>query len=401
MSQERFYVLMRQFIENRIDEQGLVELQALAGSGNFEDTLKRVFDEVYDAPVHQHDLTPDRVRKILYAIHQSASVVEMPAHETTRFRPFRSRAIGWAAALLILAGGYLVYKQTRPSPPAAIARHDLPAGTNKAILTLANGQQVVLDSTAKGQLASQGGIQVLQLDSGQLAYVAGNGKGDGKTTATGSYNTLATPRGGQYRITLPDGTKVWLNSASSLKYPTAFDDRTRNVELNGEAYFEVAKNSKQPFSVTSNGLRVDVLGTDFNVNAYPDEDSIRTTLVSGAVRLLTNETMLDIKPGEQGSTGRKAGRFVVAHPDVQEIVAWKNGEFIFYSQPIQTIMRQVSRWYDVDIEYHGTPPATLFSGDITRFSKASALLDLLELTGDIHFEITDRKIVVLPGSKPR
>lgn len=405
MSQERLYFLMRRYAYGQIDQQEFSELrQLMTDGGDSEATFRQIFDEVYESPGPLQDMFAERVRRMLTAIYSSeAIVVEMPSSPAsssssspgTGVFPIRNRAIGWAAAvLLLLGGGYMIYR-TRSASPALAEHRDLAAGSNKAILTLASGQQISLGDSASGPLTVEGNMQVVQLDSGQLAYV---NAGKAAENAAG-YNTLATPRGGQYKVTLPDGTRVWLNSASRLRYPTAFTGAMRKVELSGEAYFEVAKNSRQPFTVAAAGMAVNVLGTDFNLNAYNDEDSIRTTLVDGAVRLVNNGDALEIHPGEQGSLARNGKRMVVSRPDVQEVLAWKNGEFIFYSQPIQVIMRQVSRWYDVDVEYRGAPPATLFTGDIARTSKASALLELLETAGDVRFEIEEHRIIVLPGHK--
>lgn len=401
---------MSRYANGQIDEQEFSELrQLMTDGGDTEASFRQVFDEVYEGPGPLRDLSPERVRRMLTAIYGSeAVVVEMPLSPASSsgsgvFR-IRNRVIGWAAAiLLLLAGGYMIYRN-RSASPALVVQRDLAAGSNKAILTLASGQQISLGDSARGPLTVEGNMQVVQLDSGQLAYV---NAGKAPENATG-YNTLATPRGGQYKVTLPDGTRVWLNSASRLRYPTAFTGAMRKVELSGEAYFEVAKNSRQPFTVAAAGMAVNVLGTDFNLNAYNDEDSIRTTLVNGAVRLVNNGDGLEIHPGEQGSLARNGEqgsltrdgkRIVVSRPDVQEVLAWKNGEFVFYSQPIQVIMRQVSRWYDVDVEYRGAPPTTLFTGDVARTSKASALLELLETAGDVHFEIGEHKITVLSGHK--
>ena len=419
MSQERLYFLMRRYAYGQIDQQEFSELrQLMTDGGDSEATFRQIFDEVYESPGPLQDMSAERVRRMLTAIYNSeASVVEMPSPGVFWNR---NRVIGWAAAiLLLLAGGYMIFRN-RPVSSDTVVHRDLAAGSNKAILTLASGQEISLGDSARGPLTVEGNMQVVQLDSGQLAYVDGSKAGENAGKApenAAGYNTLATPRGGQYKVTLPDGTRVWLNSASRLRYPTAFTGATRRVELSGEAYFEVAKNSRQPFTVATAGMAVNVLGTDFNLNAYSDEDSIRTTLVDGAVRLVNDGNALEIHPGEQGSLARdekqdslardeKQGspardgkRMVVSRPDVQEVLAWKNGEFVFYSQPIQVIMRQVSRWYDVDVEYRGAPPTTLFTGDIARASKASALLEMLETVGDVHFEIGEHKITVLSGHK--
>lgn len=401
MSQERLYFLMRRYVDGGIGEQEFTELRELMDRGEGADAaFRKVFDELFDANGPQQDMSADRARRMLTQIYTSEPlVIEMPSNRRTGLLSrigLNKRSVGWAAAaLLIIAGGYLVYRY-RSKPVAPIVYRDLPAGSNKAVLTLANGQQIVLGDSAKGMLAAQGDIRVIQLDSGQLTYQAAANPGN---VSDGGYNTLVTPRGGQYKVTLPDGTRVWLNSATKLQYPVAFTGGTRKVELSGEAYFEVAKNSRQPFTVAADGMNVDVLGTDFNINAYSDEDSVRTTLVHGAVRLANKGETLEIHPGQQGSVARSGKKIVVSRPDVEEVVAWKNGEFIFYSQPLQVVMRQISRWYDVDIEYRGTPSEASYTGNLSRTSKASALLDMIETVGDVHFEIEAHKIVVLPGRK--
>jgi transmembrane sensor len=406
MSQERFTVLMRQFIGDQVTEQDMEELRSLVAAGGYEEEMKKLYDEVYDSPAYEQDLSPDRVQKILYAIYNSEEAgVIREAEAPGKVLPLRRRAGAWwwaAAALLLLTGGYLVLKRTERSADRekTAVRPSLPDHTDKAILTLANGQQILLDNSAKGQLAEQNGVSVVKTDSGQLTYVYG-GKGtggpQGSVQGGSQYNTLATPRGGQYQVVLPDGTKVWLNSASSLKYPTVFDGTSRHVELTGEAYFEVAKNSRSPFIVRAAGLQVAVLGTAFNLMAYADEENIRTTLVNGAVRLIGPKGAQVLKPGEQGSLDEKEQHFMVTRPDLDEVLAWKEGEFKFSGQSIRTIMRQMARWYDVEIEYQGTPPANLFNGNITRTQNASVLLDILETTKTVHFNIEGRKIIVING----
>jgi transmembrane sensor len=402
MSQERFTVLMRQFIEDQVTEQDMEELRSLVAAGGYEEEMRKLYDEVYDSPAYEQDLSPDRVQKILYAIYNSEEAGAIRETEAPgKVLPLRRRAGAWwwaAAAVLLLTGGYLVWKRAEMSADRekTAVRPPLPGPTDKAILTLANGQQILLDNSAKGQLAEQNGVSVVKTDSGQLTYVNG-GKGTGGSQGLSQYNTLATPRGGQYQVVLPDGTKVWLNSASSLKYPTVFDGTSRHVELTGEAYFEVAKNSRSPFIVRAAGLQVAVLGTAFNLMAYADEENIRTTLVNGAVRLIGPKGAQVLKPGEQGSLDEKEGHFMVTRPDLDEVLAWKEGEFKFSGQPIRAIMRQMARWYDVEIEYQGTPPANLFNGNITRTQNASVLLDILETTKTVHFNIEGRKIIVISG----
>jgi transmembrane sensor len=237
----------------------------------------------------------------------------------------------------------------------------------------------------------QGQTQVSKKNDGLLAYQS-------NSTAPVSqvlYNTISTPRGGQFEVALPDGTKVWLNAASSLRFPTAFTGKERDVELTGEAYFEVAKNKDLPFHVTSAGQVIEVLGTHFNINAYTDEKSIKTTLFEGSVRVAKNLKSAMLKPGEQSIVSNDDANTIRIADDVDadEVLAWKNGKFYFNDADVETVMRQVSRWYDVDIEYKGKSSADRFTGNFTRDLNLSKTLKLLEFTG-INFKIEGRKIIV-------
>lgn len=298
-----------------------------------------------------------------------------------------------AACLLLVFGLHLFYRPVSPSTsivnakPASI----VPAG-NKAVLTLADGRQIVLDSAAEGSLAVQGASQVVKLASGQIAYKTA-GRGDANKPMAVSYNTMTTPRGGLYQLTLPDGSRVWLDASSSLTYPVAFTGKQRVVALTGEAYFEIAPDANQPFSVSTGGATVHVLGTEFNMNAYPDEEAVSTTLVSGSVRVASTVRQQEIHPGQQASL-LKDGKLSLSTPDLREVLAWKQGQFRFKDQPIRAIMRQVSRWYDVDVKFAGPEPQTKFSGVISRKQDVTELLEALKETGDFSFTIRDRTIIV-------
>lgn len=263
-------------------------------------------------------------------------------------------------------------------------------GGNKAVLTLATGQQLLLTDLADGQLAQEAGVIVTKASDGQLVYKVVDEAPDKHKTP--SFNTIVTPKGGQYQVSLPDGTKIWLNASSSLRYPTTFEGKERLVELTGEAYFEVATNKSQPFKVISAGQVVEVLGTQFNINAYSDEHLIKTTLLEGSVQVYLGEKSSLLKPGQQAQAGRSLSRKYV---DVQEAVAWKNGKTQFINADIKTVMRMISRWYDVEIDYEGEISSETFSGSVSRSKSVTEVLDLLELTGDIHFKIKGRRIVVM------
>ena len=261
---------------------------------------------------------------------------------------------------------------------------------NKAILTLSDGSTIILDDAKNGQVAQQGGTQIAKLANGQLVYNALDGK-----PAEVVFNTLTTPRGGQFKLTLPDGSEVWLNASSSIKYPTAFIGNERKVEISGEAYFEIVHNAAKPFKVSVNGMEVKVLGTHFNINAYNDEASVKTTLLEGSISLTKADAATTLKPGQQAQLGNGGNIKVIDNVDIDQVVAWKNGYFSFNRADLQTVMRQIARWYDVDISYEGKIPERQFGGKIDRNSNASEVLKILE-ESKVHFRIEEKKIIVTP-----
>lgn len=268
--------------------------------------------------------------------------------------------------------------------------NDVAPGGNHATLTLANGTKITLDSLGKGALMNQGGARLIKIDSGNLAYKA---VADDENEV--SYNTIATPAGGQYQVTLSDGTRVWLNALSSIKFPTTFNGGQRSVELTGEAYFEVARDVLKPFHVNANGVDVEVLGTAFDVNAYADEPSIKTTLVQGAVRLTKANAILLLKPGEDGQIAGTSGWVLDKNADIDRALAWKNGKFSFEGADIRAIMRQIARWYDVEVRYQGDPGGHLFDGQIGRDLNLSEVLTGLSKS-NVHFKIEGTVLTVLP-----
>lgn len=302
------------------------------------------------------------------------------------------RRWGWAAAVLVLlvsAGAYFLLKPS-PAKPVMAAVADIAPGSNKAVLTLADGSEMLLDS-AGNRTIQQGGTAIKQT-GGNLQYNATGGE------AAGSYNTLTTPRGGQFRITLPDGTKVWLNAASSLHYPTAFTGNERKVSITGEAYFEVAKNEEKPFRVAINATNtIEVLGTSFNVNAYTDEDYISTTLLTGLVRVRKGTGQAVLKPGQQAhATAAQPFVQVLEHADISKAIAWKNGLFNFQDVDLKEVMQQLSRWYDIEVVYERGIPDLQFIGEIDRSMPLSEVLKGLQMSG-VNFRLEQgRRLVVYP-----
>jgi transmembrane sensor len=297
------------------------------------------------------------------------------------------------AAMLVIAGGLYLYTkpQHKPAKTNTLVKNDLPPGTNKAVLTLSNGSKINLNAAGNGVLAKQGNISVEKYDKGKVTYTANNNNAVVKPV----FNTITTPKGGQYQVVLPDGTKAWLNAASYITFPTVFEAGKRDVEIGGEVYFEVAKNKEKPFSVTCAGQKLTVLGTHFNVNAYTEEAVIKTTLLEGSVKISNGADNVVLKPGQQSliTAGSENKIQVSSSVDLDEVVAWKNGFFQFNRADIRTIMNQISRWYNVDIEVSGKLPDGHYRGNISRNVNLSKVLKVMELSG-IHFTIEGRKIIV-------
>ncbi len=303
--------------------------------------------------------------------------------------PFYQTLIRAAAILLFVSATIILlysrYTRKQIENKTAVT-YDVAPGGNKAILTLSNGSKVMLNDSKNGLLATQAGALILKKDS-LLSYKSIAGKTDAVT-----YNTINTPNGGQYQLVLADGTRVWLNAASSLKFPTEFNGNNRTVELTGEAYFEVAKDKHKPFNVKTANQTVQVLGTHFNVNSYSDEAVVKTTLLEGSVKVYSATASVLINPGQQALLSNNQ-LLVNKDPDVNEVIAWKNGMFQFNEADIQTIMRQIARWYDIDVEFKGKIPDYTYHGKISRNSNVSQVLKILELSG-IDFTIEGRKIIV-------
>lgn len=365
--------------------------------------IHRLVTRAFSRAAAQPLLPPEAANRILTEILQGRArlaepddSVEPEDDTVPDTRPLRRlpwlRRATVAAALILLAGGYLWrdHSKTIQTPVTAHAP-DIAPGGNKAVLTLAGGQRIILDSAANGMVAMQGNTQVQKQANGRLAYTVGV---EGEVHHT-VYNTLTTPRGGQYQLELPDGTQVWLNAASSITYPTAFTGGDRTVTITGEAYFEVKASDRQPFHVKTGDLDIAVLGTDFNINAYADEPALTTTLVAGKVKVIEGTAEQILIPGQQARAVRSAIR-LIPHADMEEALAWKNGAFAFRDADFATVMRQLARWYDIDVQYTGPVPAGTFDGEIGRGLTLRQVLQGLARTR-IHYTITgNHQILIQP-----
>jgi transmembrane sensor len=407
MQKEAIQYLIEQYINGQLTEAQRQELLALSQAGK-DEALAGVVKEFLEQA--SQDAGPVDIRVMQASLQQVLAVDKGVAASPTPVFRIAFLRHWWVAAsilLLLLSGVYFwqnhhtkeIAKTTNSRP----TENDVSPGGNKATLTLANGQQIILDSAHNGTLVQQGNANVQKMSNGQLAYQ----RIDEKPTVV-LYNTLNTPRGGQYQLTLPDGTKVWLNAASSITYPTAFTGSERKVTISGEAYLEVAKEAAHPFIVrvqalgkgtNENGFFEDiqVLGTAFNVNAYDDEAFVRTTLLEGSIRVEAIGTKQIIQPGEQAAvTFGGQGIDVNPHANVEEAIAWKNGLFSFTKADLPMVMRQLARWYDVDVTYEGNMPKRSFNGEIGKMLTLDQLLKVLSTTTRVHYTIEGKKLTIQP-----
>lgn len=392
----RIIYLWQQFSAREATPAELDELMELLSSGSHDEESRQYLERLLAAtPAGEED--PARWEPILQSILHPVRTLE-PAGAPSLVRRWVRRMMTAAAILLLLVGLGRLWQSddTQKATPAPVVV--VPPGGNRAVLTLANGQKIILDSAATGMLADQGNTRVQKLGDGELAYEGGKG------AAAHLYNTLTTPRGGQYQLTLPDGTKVWLDAASSLTYPTAFTGNDRTVELTGEAYFEVVHDKTRSFTVKAGGQTIRDIGTHFNVNAYADEPAQVTTLLEGAVSVDGHL----LRPGEKATVtiatgpGATAGTTTggadvkVTKGDPEQAVAWKNGLFYFSDAGLQTVMRQLSRWYNVDVSYEGNIPARQFTGMIGRSLTLDQVLKGLAKE-NVHYRIEEgHRLIITP-----
>jgi len=336
---------------------------------------------------HRAEMSLDEITrlygKIQDSIHEEGDEIVVLRHRNLYWRK-----IAAAAIILITLSAGAFYYSSRMDRKSDKLVHDIAPGGNKAILTLANGKRISLTDAKNGQLAAQSGVTVTKLADGKIIYALEPGN-----AANATLNSIETPRGGQYQLILPDGSKVFLNAASSLIYPASFVAlKERRVELKGEAYFEVAKDKSHPFIVKAQNQEIKVLGTHFNINSYADEPMTKTTLVEGSVLVKASGIEQILKPGSQAINGFGGLRIVEANMD--EVLAWKNGYFMFDSESIESVMRKISRWYNIDVAFKGNVSKDKFGGTVSRFANVSQVLRKLEYTNKVHFIIEEGRITV-------
>ena len=393
MEHQELEILLNKYIAGELTPAERARLAELAGQPQqeaaLEEFVRRVMTgEAYAGPDEPH------VKEAILAYLDKKMVVHAP----TRRLSFLQYAAA-AAVVLLLAGGAWLWRSTKPAAPAGLAgqpTHDVAPGHEGAVLTLADGKQIVLDSSRNGSLARQGKTSVTKLSAGELTYKAEN-----TATAEVMYNTLTTPRGRRTSVLLSDGTRVWLNAASFIRFPTVFTGKNRTVEVSGEAYFEVAKDAAMPFivktagSVSQRPLEIQVLGTSFNITAYGDENEMSTTLVEGSVKVISGSDASLIHPGEQ-LVAKDNGRLQLnPRVDVQKVLAWKEGIFLFRGDELTAIMKQLSRWYDIEVHFDGTVNDH-YTGRISRQVNISQVLKMLQAAGGVSFSVQNKEVSVLP-----
>ncbi len=312
-------------------------------------------------------------------------------HDRTWWTFWPRIAVAAAIITVAFASGILYYnRQYKITEQGENYANDIAPGRNGATLTLADGRKIRINDVHSGNIAEQSGVRISKDENGQVSYEIINNN-NGKI----AYNTLSTTRGEQTRVRLPDGSLVFLNAASSLRYPTSFTRlMQRKVELNGEGYFEVAKDREHPFIVRSGAQEVEVLGTHFNINSYNDETIKKTTLLEGSVKVQADmQQAVTLSPGQQAALSPE-GKILIEAVDTETVVAWKNNRFMFDGEDIQTVMRMVARWYNVEVEYVGDISTEKFMGGVSRFDNVSKVLRSLESTGKVRFKIEGKKIYI-------
>lgn len=392
MSNSRLKYLLDNYLTKAISPEEEQELFYLIATGNFDEEIKEYMSGAWHME-YSELMSKQQSKKILDAVfsHERAKVVSIQQP------PKRKKLVWVAASILLIAASVTIFLLVGNHSSTILSKNqskqvanDVMPGTSGAILKLDDGSSVVLDNASNGNLLQQGNTLVVK-NGASISYVNGNAPDEKEM----HYNTVETPKGRQFQLVLEDGTKVWLNAASSIRFPVAFVGKQRVVEITGEAYFEVAKNKQKPFQVMYNGSMIEVLGTHFNVNAYADEETMNTTLLEGSVRVVKGNNQKIIRPGEQAQVHKDGSVHTTSDVNVDEVVAWKNNTFLFDNTDVKKLMRQLSRWYNVDVVFKGATddPLTLY-GTISRTATLSTVLKMLESTGDVKLSIEGNKIIV-------
>lgn len=396
MNNDRIAYLLKKYAAQALSAEERKELMKMLASPDNEQSIQKHIESLWENADLPAAASVEQSEEMYRQIRQKIS-------------PARVRQLSWlwkaaaAAVILLIAGGIYWKIQSSHSHQLLSASDDhkkeqITPGSDKAILQLADGSSIVLEKNSKGIIAIQGNTRIKALENGHLSYEGSTGGSSSEDPLL--YNKIITPRGGQYQVQLPDGSMVWLNAASSLRFPARFTATERIVELNGEAYFEVKTamladgKSKMPFRVKLNNITVEVLGTHFDIMAYEDEVEKHVTLLEGMVAISDKEGIHPLHPAQQAVIRQNEPLMVKDLSEPDSYVAWKNGIISFNNENIPTIMRQIARWYDVEVQYEGEQPAGHYVGGIRRQSDIKSVLNMLELAGGVHFEIEGKTIKV-------
>jgi transmembrane sensor len=378
MNKQRINHLLQKYLDGSLDDNEKVELLQL-------------YRSISSQPAEYPDDKDIVKERMLLRLQEEIKPLK------TRNWFLKHWTIAAAAAVVVMTTTFLLVNRQRKSTNTmahqSTRKEIVLPGTNVATLTLSNGKKILLNGSNKGRLAIQGNTIITKNAAGQISYDAANSPATNNAQIV--YNTITTPKGGQYQIILPDGSKVWLNAASSLTYPIVFKGRERHVDLQGEAYFEIFKNKKMPFTVTAENATIKVLGTHFNVMAYENEPSVNTTLLEGSIALKVKNTCLTMVPGQQTAANRLSNDVKIYAVDVEDAIAWKNGYFSFKKEELLTAMNKIARWYNVDVGFKGNISHKRLWGTVSRTANISELLDYLELTGIAKFQIDGRRVTVI------
>ena len=403
MNQNKLIELLGLFVDGGISREEYDLLFDYIRANSEDEELNIAIDTVFKNSKKFNPLNSDDKEVLLQSIIRNKHFVSEIQNELETIPAFAPRLwyqLGIAASILILITTGLYFYKNRTVDVNIAAKVVEPTeaiitpGYDKAILTLSDGTKIILEDAKNGILANQAGVSIQKKSDGELLYSFSN-SANSVTQAEDNilYNKIETPIGGKYQVNLPDGSKVWLNSSSSLRFSALFNGDTREVELSGEAYFDVSKNKSKPFRVITKDQIVEVLGTQFNINSYSDEGPIKTTLIEGSVKIIYKDKVVLLSPGQQFQPKELVS--AVLEADTEEVVAWKEGYFVFKNEDIKSIMRKLSRWYNVEVSYSGDIPEVGFGGNISRSKDISEVLDVLQLTNAIHFKVEGRRITVM------
>ena len=391
-SSDQLYILFKKYLDNTCSLEETQRLMNYFELDQDQELLKDIImdvleiqDESYETNFAIAEVLAKVDRDLFIQIH--AATVPADKNKTAKLW-LKIAAVAAALAIVCTAVYFFSYKPEQVPVAVAVAVQDVKPGDFGATLTLANGKKISLANASKGEIGRESGIVITKSGDGRLVYEINENVSDPNAS-----NTLSTARGETYQVRLPDGSLVYLNAASSLTYtPSLIENGKRVVKLTGEGYFEVAKDKQHPFVVKTGRQEVEVLGTHFNISSYQDDEAEKTTLLEGSVKLSAAGSSKVLKPGQQAKL--LDGKIQINETDPDLAVAWKNNEFVVESERIETIMKMIARWYNVEVIYVGEKTRQRFSGSVSRFDKMSKVLEIVESTGEAHFKIQGRTVYV-------